>query len=48
MARRIVSAITRAVTSEWTRTDVHFHAGTGGRAYPCYDRACTTRHPGGS
>lgn len=43
MPRRIVSAITRALKYEWTRTDVHFHAGPG-RAYPCYDRACTSPH----
>jgi hypothetical protein len=43
MPRRIVSAITRALKHEWTQTDVHFHAGPG-RAYPCHDRACTSRH----
>ena len=43
MPHRIISAITRALTSEWTRKDVHFHAGPG-RPYPCYDRACTSPH----
>ena len=48
MARRIASALTRALTQEWTRKDVHFHPATGGRAYPCHDRACTRTHPGDS
>jgi hypothetical protein len=41
MARRIVSTIITALTSEWTSDDVHFHAHTG-RPYPCYDARCTS------
>jgi hypothetical protein len=40
MARSIVSTVIRALTHEWTREDVHFHAHTG-RPYPCFDTRCT-------
>ena len=43
MARRIVSAISRALTREWTPEGVHFHAGPG-RPYPCFDARCTSPH----
>jgi len=44
MARRIVSAISRALTHQWSAPqDVHFHAGTAG-PYPCFDARCTSPH----
>jgi hypothetical protein len=43
MARRIVSAISRAITREWTPEGVHFHPGPG-RPYPCHDARCTSPH----
>jgi hypothetical protein len=42
MARRIVTAISRALTREWTPSNVHFHPGPG-RPYPCHDPRCMTR-----
>jgi hypothetical protein len=45
MARRIVSTLLDALTREWTRNDVHFHAHAG-RPFPCYDRDCVRPRQG--
>ena len=42
MTRRIVAAVTRALTANWTDTDTHFHSGAAGRPYVCHDPSCTS------
>jgi hypothetical protein len=42
MARRIVNAVTRALTANWTDTGVHFHSGPTGQAYVCHDTNCVS------
>lgn len=48
MTRRIVAAVTRALTENWTDSRVHFHSGPNGQAYACHDSGCTSprRDPG--
>jgi hypothetical protein len=41
MARRLLSAITRALTPGWTETPVHFHGGANG-PYVCGDPHCVS------
>jgi hypothetical protein len=40
MARRLAS-IARALTTQWTEPDHHFHGGAQG-AYVCHDPKCTS------
>ena len=40
MTRRLLSQFAHALTHEWTRKDLHFHAHSG-RPYPCYESRCT-------
>ena len=42
MARRLLSALTSAFTSQWTDPNVHFHGGANGRPYVCEDPRCVS------
>ena len=41
MARRIIAAVTRALTENGNDQRVHFHSGPNGQAYACHDAGCT-------
>ena len=41
MARRLLSAVTSALTSQWTAPGVHFHGGANG-PYVCEDPRCVS------
>lgn len=43
MARRLLSALTSALTTNWIDRDVHFHGGANG-AYVCDDPHCVSPH----
>ena len=42
MTRRFIAAISRALREQPTRDQVHFHADSAGRPYPCENDRCVS------
>ena len=41
---RILKTLARTMRDNLNDPQTHFHSGTGGRAYPCFDSHCTSPH----